>query len=80
MPVAPIVAAFNGIATGLALLGVALLTLTLAMCGIAMFFSWFDTHIGGFLKRVLIAALGGSAFLGGAGAMGVWLGGLFGLH
>ena len=80
MPVTPIVDAFNGISVGLLAIGVALLVFTLAAAGICMFFSWFDTHIGSFIKRILIASLGGSALLGGSGALGVWLGGLFGMH
>jgi hypothetical protein len=80
MPVDPVIAAFNGISLGLLTVGVALLVFTLAAAGICMYFAWFDTHIGGFIKRILIASLGGSTLLGGSGALGVWLGGLFGLH
>jgi hypothetical protein len=61
-------------------IGVALQVFTLAAAGICMYFWWFDTHIGSFVKRILIASLGGSALLGGSGALGVRLGGLFGMH
>jgi hypothetical protein len=72
--------AFKDIATGLLGVGVGLLVLTLAAGGIAMFFSWMDSHVGSIIKRVLTSALLGSTFLGGAGALGLWLGGKFGLH
>jgi hypothetical protein len=53
--------------------------LTLAMGGIAMYFSWMDTHIGGPIKKILMSPLGGGAMLGMSGALGLWLGGKFGL-
>jgi hypothetical protein len=70
---------FKDIATGLLGIGVGLTVLTLAMGGIAMYFSWMDTHIGGLIKKILISSLGGGAMLGMSGALGLWLGGKFGL-
>ncbi|MDQ6671040.1 MAG: hypothetical protein M3069_09860 [Chloroflexota bacterium] len=79
MPTAAIVGALNGISQGLLLIGGAVLVLTLAMAGLCMMFSWMDTHIGGFIKRVFLSAVGGATLLGGSGALGLWLSGLFGL-
>ena len=52
---------FKDIATGLLGIGVGLTVLTLAMGGIAMYFSWMDTHIGGLIKKILMSSLGGGA-------------------
>jgi hypothetical protein len=54
--------------TGLLGIGVGLTVLTLAMGGIAMYF-----------KKILMSSLGGGAMLGMSGALGLWLGGKFGL-
>lgn len=80
MPVQAITGALTGISTGLLGIGVGLLVLTLAAGGICMYFSWMDTHVGGLIKRILVSSLMGSTLLGSSGALGLWLGGLFGLH
>jgi len=79
MPVTPLVTAFTAIATGAALLGAGLLTMTIIFGGLAFYFSIFDMHIGGFIKKLLMASLGGSFLVGGGGALGLWLKGVFGL-
>ena len=53
--------------------------LTLAAAGLCLMFAWMDTHIGGFIKRVFLSVLAGSTLLGGSGALGLWLSGLFGM-
>jgi hypothetical protein len=70
---------FKDISTGLLGIGVGLNVLTLAAGGIAMYFSWFDTHVGGLIKKVLLSLLAGNTMLGLSGALGLWLGGKFGL-
>lgn len=79
MPTAAITGAITGISTGLLAIGLSLLVLTLAAGGICMYFSWMDTHMGGLIKKILISSLLGSTLLGSSGALGIWLGGLFGL-
>jgi hypothetical protein len=76
-PVQPLLDAFNGVTTGMEIVAVGMLVFILAAAGVCMYFSWFDLHVGGFIKRILIAALGGSLLVGGAGALGSWLAGLF---
>ncbi len=79
MDVSSIGTAFKEIATALLGLGVGLTVLSLAAGGIAMYFSWLDSHIGSLIKRVIGSVLMGSALLGGAGAIGLFLGPKFGL-
>jgi len=79
MPTASIVSAINGISAGLLILGGGILVLTLAAAGLCLMFAWMDTHIGGFIKRVFLSVLTGSTLLGGSGALGLWLSGLFGM-
>jgi hypothetical protein len=79
MPIDGIKSAIDGITTGLVALGLGTLILTLAAGGLCMYFAWFDTHLGGLIKRIMLCAIAGSAMLGGSGLLGRWLGGLFGL-
>jgi hypothetical protein len=79
MPTGTIVSILSGISTGLLAIGGSCIVLTLAVGGLCTMFSWMDQHIGGFVKRVFTSVLLGGAIMGGAGALGTWMAGQFGM-
>jgi hypothetical protein len=79
MPVQQLAAALMSISTGLLALGGGMTVLTLAGGGIAMYTSWLDVHVAGFVKKLFMSVLGGSALLGMSGVLGIWLASQFGM-
>jgi hypothetical protein len=79
MPVQGILSVFDGITTGLLLLGGGAVTLTLAAAGLCTMFAWMDMHIGGFVKKVFSSVMLGGSMMAGSGGFGHWLASQFGL-
>ena len=79
MDLTPLATAFKSIATGLTVLGGGMTVLSLAAGGVAMYTSWMDVHIAGFIKKLFVSVLGGSVLLGMSGTLGLWLAAQFGM-
>jgi hypothetical protein len=79
MDLTQLATALKSIATGLLGLGGGMTVLTLAAGGVAMYTTWMDVHVAGFIKKLMVSVLGGSVLLGLSGALGLWLAAQFGM-